>query len=33
MLMVNLLVTTLGVTSLRMATMPPHILAKNVDEE
>ncbi len=33
MLMSNLLATTLGVTSLRMATMPPHILAKNVDEE
>jgi hypothetical protein len=31
--MINLLATTLGVTSLRMATMPSHRLAKNVDEE
>jgi hypothetical protein len=33
MLMINLLATTLGLTSIRMATMPPHTLAKNVDEE
>jgi hypothetical protein len=28
MSMINLLATTLGVTSLRMATIPPHTLAK-----